>query len=474
MIQEALSFYNSRTRKKEFYTPITPGQIKMYVCGITVYDYCHMGHARMLTTFDVLNRALRAMGYDVFYVRNITDIDDKIINRAAENKESIQELTERYIHAMHEDEKKLNILAPTIEPRATEYIPQMIDLIDKLLQKKIAYQGKKGDIYYEVNQFPGYGSLSGQDLEKLRSGIRILTDEDKQDPLDFVLWKKAKPGEPSWPSPWGEGRPGWHIECSAMSCNLLGAHFDLHGGGMDLLFPHHENEVAQSVAGYEAAFANIWLHNGFVQINDEKMSKSIGNFLTIKDILKEHDPEVLRYFLIAAHYRSPLNYDSESLQQAVQSLDRIYTALRNLPENITIEDNTLFEDYKKKFFSALADDLNTPEAFALIFELVREINRLKSTDVKQAAILGKGLRELLAVLGLAQRNTQDYFMQSASMDATTYEKIEDLVSKREEARKEKNWKLADEMREKLAQLNVLVEDTAQGVQWRIEKKKEEQ
>jgi len=341
----------------------------------------------MLTCFDVLVRSLRALGYAVTYVRNITDIEDKIIKRAAENNESIQTLTERFIAAMHEDERALHILPPDHEPRATEYVPQMVDLIQRLIDKGSAYVGAQGNVYYAVHTFPAYGQLSGQNLEKMRAGSRVAPDELKQDPLDFVLWKSAKPDEPSWPAPWGAGRPGWHIECSAMSCHLLGDHFDLHGGGMDLLFPHHENELAQSVVGYDCAFANTWLHNGFVQVDEEKMSKSLGNFLTIRDVLTQHSAEALRYFLLAAHYRSPINYNHESLQQAAQSLDRIYTAFRNLDYQTAEKPNE--EAYSARFFTALADDLNTPEALAVIFDLAREINRLKPTDQKSASSMAR-------------------------------------------------------------------------------------
>jgi cysteinyl-tRNA synthetase len=459
---QPLYFYNSRTKQKEHLTPITPQHIKLYVCGITVYDYCHLGHARFLTCFDVLVRSLRAMDYQVTYVRNITDIDDKIIQRAAEQNQSIHILTDRFISAMHEDERALAILTPDHEPRATEYIPHMIALIEKLIAKGFAYVGAQGDVYYAVHRFDGYGQLSGQNLKQLRAGIRVSTDELKQDPLDFVLWKSAKPDEPNWDSPWGPGRPGWHIECSAMSCALLGTHFDIHGGGMDLLFPHHENEVAQSVAGYDCEFANVWLHNGFVQVDQEKMSKSLGNFLTIRHVLEKYSAEALRYFLLASHYRSPISYSDEALQQANQSLDRIYTALRHLPDH-PIEKPTE-ENYSTRFFTALADDLNTPEALAVIFELTREVNRLKTSDQQQACRFGKLLRELLQVLAIGTQNPEDYFKAASRVDVAT---IEDLIAQREQARLAKDWQKADALRNQLLAYNVICEDTAQGVTWRI-------
>jgi cysteinyl-tRNA synthetase len=461
-----LYFYNARTKQKEAFTPITPKQIKLYVCGITVYDYCHLGHARMLTCFDVLVRSLRALGYDVTYVRNITDIEDKIIKRAAENNETIQTLTERFIEAMHADERALNILPPDHEPRATDYVTQMIDLIRKLVDKGFAYVGLNGDVYYAVHQFAAYGQLSGQNIEKMRAGTRVAPNELKHDPLDFVLWKSAKPDEPSWPSAWGPGRPGWHIECSAMSCHLLGDHFDIHGGGMDLLFPHHENEVAQSVAGYDCQFANTWLHNGFVQVDEEKMSKSLGNFLTIRDVLTEHSAETLRYFLLASHYRSPINYSNESLKQAAQSLDRIYTAFRNL--NYLTADKPATEDYSARFFTALADDLNTPEALAVIFDLAREVNRLKPTDEKQACSMARLMHELLQVLAIGGQDPESYFKQShSSIDTET---IEALVQEREQARQQKNWQKADLLRQQLLANHVVCEDTPSGVTWRVETK----
>jgi cysteinyl-tRNA synthetase len=431
----------------------------MYVCGMTVYDYCHIGHARMLAAFDVIVRVLRAMNYQVTYVRNITDIDDKIINRANENHEDFHALTERFIRAMHEDIAALTMLPPDQEPRATAYIPQMIELIEKLIQRGLAYAAPNGDVYYDVSEFPTYGQLSGQDLENLRAGARIAVAEEKNDALDFVLWKAAKPGEPSWPSPWGNGRPGWHIECSAMSCQLLGHHFDIHGGGMDLLFPHHENEVAQSVGGYQCQFANVWMHNGFIQVNEEKMSKSLGNFFTIRDVLKHHSAEALRYFLISSHYRSPINYTDESLTQAAQSLERIYTALRDC--HIQAVEKPAHEPFTQKFFDALADDINTPQAFAVIFELVREVNRLKTSDTKLANAYAKLLHELCGVLGIAQQDPEAYFQ--AGIDVA---RIEALIEKRQVARAAKDWASSDQIRDELTTLGISLEDTPQGVKWK--------
>ncbi len=456
-----LYLYNSQTKQKEIFTPITPGRVKMYVCGMTVYDFCHIGHARMLACFDLIVRALRAMDYQVTYVRNITDIDDKIIKRANEKGESVQAVTDRFIRAMHEDVAALNMLLPDQEPRATQYIPQMIALIEKLIEKGLAYPAANGDVYYDVSQFPRYGQLSGQDLEQLRSGIRVAVTEEKNDPLDFVLWKSAKAGEPSWPSPWGGGRPGWHIECSAMTCELLGEHFDIHGGGMDLLFPHHENEVAQSVGGYDCKFANFWVHNGFVQVNEEKMSKSLGNFFTIRDILKQHSPEALRYFLIASHYRSPINYSDDSLTQASQSLDRIYTALRDC--DILSAKKPEKEKFSTPFLEALADDFNTPQAFAVIFDLVREVNRLKALETARANAHAKLLVELCGIVGIAQKNPEEYFKSTTThLDV---KQIETLIQERQAARASKDWTKADKIRDELYKLGVALEDTAQGVKW---------
>ncbi len=454
--------YNSKSRQKEPFTPLTTGHVKLYVCGMTVYDFCHIGHARVMIAFDVLTRALRKMGYQVTYVRNITDIDDKIIKRANENHQSTQALTQTYIEALDQDCAALNILPPTYAPKATAYVTEMISFIEKLIHNGLAYVAPNGDVCFAVNRFPAYGQLSGQDLEKLRAGSRVAVGEDKLDPLDFVLWKKSKPGEPTWPSPWGEGRPGWHIECSAMSSKLLGDHFDIHGGGHDLLFPHHENELAQSQGACNTAFVNIWMHCGFVQVDHEKMSKSLGNFFTIRDVLKNYSAEVLRYFLTTSHYRSPINYSTEALDQSKQSLDRLYFTLRDL--DLTKAQVPHEEDYTKRFLAALADDLNTPEAFAVIFELAREINRLKNTDKKQAESYGKLLVELSKIFGICQQHPEQYFRQQ--INTTEISWIENLIAERELARAEKNWEKADNLREELLAKSIILDDTPQGVKWR--------
>ena len=379
-----LQIFNSLTRQKEEFRPIEPGKVKMYVCGMTVYDHCHVGHARVMVVFDVVLRWLRARGYDVTYVRNITDIDDKIIRRAQENGEEFGALTARFIQAMNEDLAALGILPPTHEPRATEAMADMIAMIQTLLDKGYAYVGASGDVYYDVSRFDRYGQLANKKLEDLRSGARVEVEEAKDDPLDFVLWKAAKPGEPSWPSPWGAGRPGWHIECSAMSTRCLGEHFDIHGGGMDLKFPHHENEIAQSEAASGQRYVNLWMHNGFVQVNEEKMSKSLGNFFTVREVLQRYAPEVVRLFILASHYRGPLNYSDENLDHAKASLTRLYTALRGLP----VLDAPVDEGWRARFGQAMDDDFNTPEALAVLFDLAREVNRLRTEDEAAAARWG--------------------------------------------------------------------------------------
>jgi len=379
-----LQIYNSLTRKKEPFEPIDPANVRMYVCGMTVYDYCHIGHARVLVVFDMVNRYLRHLYGEnhVTYVRNITDIDDKIIRRAQECHEPFTRLTERFIDAMHEDAEALGVLPPDEEPRATLSMEQIIEMIQTLLDKGYAYTAQNGDVYYDVSRFSSYGKLSGKRLEELRAGERVAVDEAKEDPLDFVLWKAAKPGEPCWDSPWGKGRPGWHIECSAMSTHCLGCHFDIHGGGLDLQFPHHENEIAQSEAATGCKFVNYWMHNGFVRVDDEKMSKSLGNFFTIREVLKRYDPEVVRYFILASHYRSPLNYSDRNLEGAKGALTTLYTALRELPAGAEVQGEA---KEARRFHEALCDDFNTPEAMAVLFELARDINRLRSTgDVERA------------------------------------------------------------------------------------------
>ena len=378
-----LKIYNSLTRAKETFVPILPGKVGMYVCGMTVYDYCHLGHARVMVVFDVAKRWLAATGFDVTYVRNITDIDDKIIRRAAENKEPIDALTGRFIRAMDEDAAALGVLKPDLEPRATDNVPQMLDLIGQLVKKGIAYQAKNGDVYYSVREFRGYGKLSGKSLDELQAGERVEVDVNKHDPLDFVLWKSAKPGEPSWDSPWGRGRPGWHIECSAMSERFLGEHFDIHGGGQDLQFPHHENEIAQSEGAHDHVFVNYWMHNGFVRVDNEKMSKSLGNFFTVREVLARYDAEVVRFFIVRAHYRSPLNYSDQHLDDAKAALTRLYTALKTVPARAAPIDWK--QPPAARFREAMNDDFNTPEAVAVLFDLANEVNRSRSEGGGRAA-----------------------------------------------------------------------------------------
>ncbi len=455
-----LKIYNSLSRDKQDFVPIEPGKARMYVCGMTVYDYCHLGHARVLVVFDMVARWLRASGLDLTYVRNITDIDDKIIKRAAENNETIGELTNRFIQAMDEDSAALGVIRPNFEPRATQHVDGMIDMISRLINKGLAYVGSNGDVFYSVHDFTGYGKLSGKSLEDLRAGERVEVDTFKRDPLDFVLWKAAKPGEPSWDSPWGPGRPGWHIECSVMSEHHLGDHFDIHGGGADLQFPHHENEIAQSEGAHDCTFVNYWMHNGFVRVDDEKMSKSLGNFFTIREVLKKYDAEVLRFFILRAHYRSPLNYSDQHLDDARQALTRLYTALRGIPADPIAIDWS--HPQAARFQAALDDDFNSPEAFAVLFELANEVNRSKSAET---ASLLKGLA---GVLGLLQRDPEA-FLQGAittSADGYTPEAIEQLIQARLDARKAKNFAEADRIRKELADGGIVLEDGPQGTTWR--------
>jgi cysteinyl-tRNA synthetase len=455
-----LKIYNSYTQQKEIFKPETTGKVKIYVCGMTVYDFCHLGHMRMLTAFDVVVRYLRFLNYEVIYARNITDIDDKIILRANENQEDYHQLAERFIQAMWEDIRTLGLLPPDHEPRATEYIPQMISLIEKLIQQGHAYVASNGDVYFHVRSFENYGCLSHRDIDDLESGARVEVNDFKKDPLDFVLWKMAKKGEPSWVSPWGEGRPGWHIECSTMAMDILGEHFDIHGGGKDLIFPHHENEIAQSEAASHKKFVNIWMHNGYVQINQEKMSKSLGNFLTIRDLLQHHHPEAIRYFIISSHYRSPLQYNDNAIPQAHQALERLYIALRHLPHAERVE-HTIFE---QQFISAMNDDFNTPLALSVLFELAHEIQRLRSNNESEAASHAALLRYLGSVLGILQ-NEADAFLQANQDIDPAY--IEKLIQARNQARLEKNWAEADRIRAELSSMSVTLEDTPQGTTWRI-------
>jgi cysteinyl-tRNA synthetase len=468
-----IKIYNTLARDKQTFTPIKAGKVRMYVCGMTVYDYCHLGHARVMVVFDMISRWFRASGYNVTYVRNITDIDDKIIKRANENNETIDQLTQRFIDAMDEDSAKLGIIRPDIEPRATAHIDGMIQMIAKLIEKDHAYQAANGDVFYKVRSFNDYGKLSGKTLDDLRAGERVEVDTFKQDPMDFVLWKSVKPNEPHWPSPWGNGRPGWHIECSAMSTQHLGAHFDIHGGGQDLQFPHHENEIAQSEGTHDCTMANYWMHNGFVRVDDEKMSKSLGNFFTIRDVLKKYKPEEVRFFILRAHYRSPLNYSDKHLDDAKAALTRLYTALRNI--DIPTNEIDWQHPQAKRFKEAMDDDFNTPEAMAVLFDLANEVNKTKSIET---ASLLKGLG---AVIGLLQ-DSVDSYLQSVIHTQTgkavaggfpanitsgiNTEKINEMILLRVEAKKAKNFAEADRIRKELSDAGIILEDTPQGTTWR--------
>ena len=461
-----LKIYNSLTKEKQTFEPIEPGKVRMYVCGMTVYDYCHVGHARVLVVFDVVYRYLQRLGYDVTYVRNITDIDDKIIRRAIENGEEYGALTERFIEAMHEDAKAIGVLQPDIEPRATDNINEILEMISTLEQKSIAYGADNGDVFYSVKAFPEYGKLSHKKLEDLQAGSRVEVDEAKRDPLDFVLWKAAKPDEPSWDSPWGKGRPGWHIECSAMSTRFLGNHFDIHGGGLDLQFPHHENEIAQSEGCTGEHFVNYWMHNGFVRINEEKMSKSLGNFFTLREVLERYQGEEIRAFILSSHYRSPLNYSDEQLDNARQALTRLYTALRGLElDGVEPPADT---DYEQRFMTAMNDDFNTAEALAAMFDLARDINKARETDVDQATQLASLLRQLGGVLGLLQAEPESYLKggDAASAGGLSDDEINSMIDARQQARAEKNWAESDRIRDQLQDAGIILEDGPQGTTWR--------
>lgn len=457
-----IQVYNSLTKSKAPLVPLVDNHVRLYVCGMTVYDYNHIGHARSMIVFDVIVRYLRYRGVKVTYVRNITDIDDKIINRAQENDEPVNDLTARFIDALHEDERALNVLSPDHEPRATEYIETIIELIQTLIDNDIAYVADNGDVYFSVERFDEYGKLSHRDIDSLIAGARVEISEAKQAPLDFVLWKMAKPGEPQWSSPWGEGRPGWHIECSAMSTKLLGQPFDIHGGGMDLKFPHHENEIAQSEAAHKKQFANVWMHVGLLQINDEKMSKSLGNFFTIREVLDEHDAEVIRYFMISGHYRSPVNFTQDTLQQIRTSLEHLYIALRGLSE---AEPNA--GDFAARFYAAMDDDFNTPDALAVIFDMAHEINRLREGgQLEAAAALGAAMREFGSLFAILQQDP-DAFLQG-ELQTDQVEKIDTLIAAREQARAEKDWGESDRIRDELTAMGVVLEDTPDGTVWRKE------
>jgi len=459
-----LKIYNSLTRQKEIFTPIETGRVKMYVCGMTVYDLCHLGHARVLVVFDTVTRYLRHRDYKVTYIRNITDVDDKIIQRANKNQEDITTLTRRYIQAMHEDAAALGVLPPDGEPCATASMDTIVTMIQTLVDNGYAYQAKtengRGDVYYDVSAFTHYGQLSGKKLQDLRAGERVAVDENKDDPLDFVLWKAAKHDEPYWDSPWGRGRPGWHIECSAMSTCCLGNHFDIHGGGQDLQFPHHENEIAQSEAATGEKFVNLWMHNGFVRINDEKMSKSLGNFFTVREILTLYKGEEIRYFVLASHYRSPLNYSDQLLDSARSALTRLYNCLRGL----NISDITADDVAIEKFEQAMDDDFNTPEALAVLFDLAGQINRLRETEPETALQKASVLKRLANILGLLETDPEAYLHSGiAGGDETG---IEDLINARLQARTDKNWVEADRIRDQLAQMGVVLEDRDGKTIWR--------
>ena len=484
-----LHIFNTLSGRKEPFQPIEPGRIGMYVCGMTVYDYCHLGHARMLLVFDVIARHLRGSGYELTYVRNITDVDDKIINRARERDEPIEAITERYIKAMHEDCAALGNLPPDHEPRATAYIPQMIRLVEDLVAKGYAYVGDTGDVFFEVARFPEYGKLSGNRVESLRAGARVAVDEAKSAAEDFVLWKAAKPGEPSWPSPWGRGRPGWHIECSAMSMAHFGSPFDIHGGGRDLIFPHHECEIAQAEASTGRPFAKVWIHNGFVRTGGEKMAKSLGNFFTIRDILKQHRGEAVRYFLLTSHYRSPLNHSFERLDEAEQALGRLYGALRGLPLPAAEEETQagsalLAGEHEERYRAAMDDDFNTPEALAVLHDLARTVYRQRAQDRDAAVASAERLRRLGAGLGLLDTDPDAFFQRvprvpleagaefspsgdRAGVNARSApDAIERRIAARAEARRARNFSEADRIRDELEAEGIVLEDGPNGTTWR--------
>lgn len=506
-----LQIYNTLTKRKEPFQPLHPPKVGIYVCGLTAYDHCHIGHARSIfVCFDIIVRYLRVLGYDVTYVRNITDIDDKIIKRSQDLKEGFTLLTKRIIDSMHADEKALGVLSPTIEPRVTEHIPLIIDMIQTLIDKGYAYVSANGDVYYNVNKFKPYGELAHQDLTSLKSGARVEVTDNKHDPLDFVLWKSAKPNEPFWPSPWGNGRPGWHIECSAMAKKYLGTYFDIHGGGADLQFPHHQNEIAQSEAANNSKFVNFWMHVGFVQVDKEKMSKSLGNFFTIKEVLAKYHPEVLRYFMLSSHYRSPLNYTVDNLNNAQNALQRLYLTLRGLESptdaeqtrfilvankfpgveqinalaaSLNADESTQFicaaTNFMHKFYAAMDDDFNTPEAIAVLFDIAHEINRCRDNkQIAQATQLGKFLRQLSWILGILQLDAEQFLRAGCSQSSTDLnaeaadknkfddKQIDALVAARTEARKNKNWVESDRIRKELSAMGIILEDTAQGTAWR--------
>ncbi|MDA9279756.1 cysteine--tRNA ligase [bacterium] len=459
-----LQLHNTLSNSKVPFTPIDEGKIRLYVCGMTVYDYCHIGHARVMVSFDVITRYLRHAGYQVEYVRNITDVDDKIIKRAAENGESCEQLTQRFIDAMHEDELALNVLPPDQEPRATGHIQAIRDMVQTLIEKQYAYAASNGDVYYRVEKFDGYGKLTNRKLEDMRAGARVDINDVKENPFDFVLWKAAKKDEVSWPSPWGEGRPGWHIECSAMTKCCLGNHFDIHGGGPDLPFPHHENEIAQSEAANGETFVNYWLHAGAVRVNKEKMSKSLGNFFTIREVLAKFPAEIVRYLLTASHYRSQIDYAEDALVEAQRALDRLYTAM----DQLELQDVSLEGPYLDRFNSAMDDDFNTREAISVLFEMAREVNRLKRDTDPQAAVLASQMRGLGNILGLLELDPQAYLKGEAGEGDLADANVEALVVQRQQAKLDRNFALSDQIRDQLKVAGIVLEDSKEGTAWKRE------
>ncbi|MGO1295787.1 MAG: cysteine--tRNA ligase [Vibrio sp.] len=458
-----LKIYNTLTRQKEEFKPIVAGKVGMYVCGVTIYDLCHIGHGRTFVSFDVVSRYLRYLGYDLTFVRNITDIDDKIIKRAAENQESCDDLTDRLIGDMYADFDALNMRRPDIEPRATKFIPQIIELVETLIEKGFAYVADNGDVLFEVAKYAEYGKLSGQNLDQLQAGARVDIEAAKRSPMDFVVWKMSKPGEPMWESPWGQGRPGWHIECSAMNSSILGDHFDIHGGGSDLQFPHHENEIAQSCCAHDSQYVNTWMHSGMVMIDQEKMSKSLGNFFTIRDVLQHYDAETVRYFLMSGHYRSPLNYSEDNLKQARSALERLYTALRGLDARV---EPVHHDDYVTRFTQAMNDDFNTPEAYSVLFDMAREVNRLKGDNLEQASALGALMRELADVIGILHQEPEQFLQSGVGNDDDDAAEIEALIKLRNDSRASKDWANADMARDKLHDMGIILEDGPGGTTWR--------
>ncbi|WP_275287318.1 cysteine--tRNA ligase [Halomonas elongata] len=464
-----MQIYNTLTRRKETFTPIEPGRVRMYVCGMTVYDYCHLGHARVMVAFDVITRYLRARGYDVAYVRNITDIDDKILKRAEENGETIESLTDRMIDAMHEDEGRLGVLRPDSEPRATQHVDEIVTMIQTLIDKGYAYAATNGDVYYRVRRFADYGKLNNRDPDDMRAGARVDVEEHKEDPLDFVLWKAAKPGEADWLSPWGPGRPGWHIECSAMSTCCLGETFDIHGGGPDLTFPHHENEIAQSEAATGKPYVNTWMHAGAVRVQHEKMSKSLGNFFTIREVLEHHDPEVVRYLLVASHYRSPINYAPDSLADARKSLERFYNALEGLAlDGVELGGTAVDPSFDRRFTEAMDDDFNTAGAMSVLFDLARELNRARKESPDEAPALAAELKRLGSVLGLLQQDPTTFLKGGAGELPLSDAEIEAKITERAEAKKARDFARADGIRDELAALGIVLKDSREGTTWVFE------